>query len=260
MSVNQRENRMGNERYNYQGCLMRIIEYNGNNDMIVEFQDKYKTKVHCIYQAFCNGQVKNPYYPQVYGVGMIGNKYHAKPDEQITKEYDTWKQMLRRCFDIKHKEKCVEYKDVTCCEEWLLYENFYEWLHSQENFEKWSKGRRWAIDKDILVKGNKIYSPNTCCLVPQNVNSLFTKRNRLRGDLPIGVQRVNSCYRASCKNPFTNKQEKLHCRSTIIESFLDYKAYKENIVKQVAQIEYDKGNITKVCYEAMMNYKVEITD
>lgn len=257
---NKKENRVGETNVNHQGCLMKIVEYNSNNNMVIEFQDKYKARIHCIYQAFCNGQVKNPYYPQVCGVGMIGIKYHAKPNGKMTKEYSTWKSMLHRCFDIKHKEKYIEYKDIICCEEWLLYENFYEWLHEQPNFNKWLNSKRWAIDKDILVKNNKIYSPETCCLVPQNVNSLFTNRNRLRGDLPIGVQRVNKCYRAACKNPFTNRQEKLNCCSTAIESFLTYKIYKENIIKQVAEIEYSKGNITEKCYNAMLNYEVEITD
>ena len=42
--------------------------------------------------------------------------------------------------------------------------------------------------------------------------------------------------------------------------YLGYKPYKENIIKQVAQIEYDNGNITEECYQAMMNYEVEIDD
>lgn len=260
MGVSKIENRLGEEKLNNQGCLMKIVEYNGNNNMVVEFQDKYKARVHCIYQAFCNGKVKNPYYPQVCGVGMIGIEYKAKINGKITKEYDTWKSMLRRCFDIKHKEKYIEYKDITCCNEWLLYENFYKWLHSQENFDKWNNGYRWAIDKDILLKGNKVYSPENCCLVPQNVNSLFTKRKAYRGDLPLGVQRTGNYYYAVCKNPFTNKQEKFNYCLNVIEAFLAYKQYKENVVQQVAKIEYDKGNITQQCYDAMMDYKVEITD
>lgn len=48
----------------------------------------------------------------------------------------------------------------------------------------------WALDKDILVKGNKIYSPETCCFVPQEINNLFTKRKSCRGTLPIGVKYI----------------------------------------------------------------------
>ena len=258
--------RLEEKRLNKQGCLATIIEYNGANDMVVQFQDAYKEKVHTSYRHFLSGDVENPYYPSVYGVGILGAKYPAKINKKMTKEYDTWFQMIRRCFDKKVKDKQPTYKDVTCCEEWLLFENFYEWLHSQPNFDKWYRGRynkeRWCLDKDILIKGNKVYSPETCCLVPNNVNVLFTNRKNYRGNLPIGVIRHGNKFCAKCMNPFTDNksQEYLGDYSTPEEAFQAYKKYKESIIKQVAELEYSKGNITKQCYEAMMNYEVEFTD
>jgi hypothetical protein len=53
--------RLGEERYNNQGCLMRIIEYNRNNDIIVEFQDEHRAKVHAQYAKFIQGSIRNPY-------------------------------------------------------------------------------------------------------------------------------------------------------------------------------------------------------
>lgn len=250
--------RLGEKRVNNQGCLMVIVEYVDANNMTVEFQDKYQTKIHASYKNFNDGNIKNPYYPSVYGVGMVGVKYPTGADWKNTQEYKAWNHMLERCYSEKLKNNHPTYKDVTCCEEWLLFENFYEWLHSQENFNKWLNGDRWALDKDILVKGNKIYSPKTCCLVPPNINSLFTKRDR--GELPIGVKKSWNRYEANCVNPFTNKREYIGRYDTVEAAFQAYRFYKENIIKQVAQIEYDKGNITKQCYGAMMNYEVEITD
>ena len=169
--------------------------------------------------------------------------------------------MLTRCFDEKFKIKNPTYKDVTCCDEWLLYENFYEWLHSQENFEKWLEGKGWALDKDILVKNNKIYSPETCCLVPHNVNCVFLKRDKYRSDLPIGVDKVQNKFVAYCSNSIIKKtKEHLGTYPTIEEAFYSYKRYKEKLIRQIAYIEYSKNNITKDCYKAMMNYRVEITD
>ena len=134
-------------------------------------------------------------------------------------------------------------------------------MHNQDNFDKWLNGNRWTIDKDILIKGNKIYSPNTCCLVPENVNTLFTKCNAIRGNLPIGVRKCGNKFQAICMNHFTNKQRYIGSYSTPTEAFYSgYKPYKENLIKQVAKEEYSKGNITKMCYDAMMNYEVEITD
>ena len=90
---------------------------------------------------------------------------------------------------------------------------------------------------------------------------MFLKREAERGDYPIGVHYSKDGFVARCRNPFTNRNEELGCYSTPEKAFyLGYKPYKENIIKQVAQIEFDKDNITKECYESMMNYEVEIDD
>lgn len=256
----KKEHRIGEERLNNQSCLMKIITYNNANDIIVEFQDEYKGKVHTRYSHFLSGGVKNPYYPNVYRFGITGNKYAIRENGRQTKEYISWCNMLKRCFDEELKNTYKTYENVTCCEEWLLFENFYEWLHSQENFDKWLSGYRWDIDKDILIKGNKIYSPETCCLVPNRVNKLFVKQDRKRGLLPIGIVKTKCGFQVFCQNPFTNKQEPLGTYTNSVKAFCVYKIHKEDFIKQVAKIEYAKNNITKVCYEAMLNYEVEITD
>ena len=99
-----------------------------------------------------------------------------------------------------------------------------------------------------------------CCLVPQNVNCLLLKREALRGDLPIGVGRTGDRFEANCGNPFTGKRECLGHYETIEEAFNVYKQHRENYIKQMAKQEYEVGNITKVCYEALMNYVIEIDD
>lgn len=253
-------NRLGAENINRFGCLMKIVEYNSAQNIVVEFQDKYKGKVHTDYKRFQDGAVKNPYLPNVFGVGMIGTKYKSKENGKNIKEYETWHGVLERSYSNNLKQIRPTYKNITCCDEWLLYENFYEWIHSQENFDKWLNGKRWAIDKDILIKGNKIYSPETCCLVPMKVNALFIKSDSARGELPIGVRKHYKKFRASCRNPFTNKEEILGDFLTVSDAFNMYKQYKENIIQQIAKEEFANGNITEACYIAMTNYKVEITD
>lgn len=260
LSRKQKAERLGMEKLNNQGCLMRIIEYNSATNIVIEFQDRFKTKIKSAWKEFLNGSIKNPYYPKVYGIGMVGNKYQTTINHKQIKEYEAWCNMLRRCFNEDEKQKYPKYKDSSCCEDWLLFEKFYEWLHSQGNFNEWLKGDKWAVDKDILIKGNKIYSPETCCLVSSNVNGLFLKHDATRGDLPIGVSEHGIGFQARCSNPIINKEIYLGSYSTPTQAFNAYKKYKENLIKQVAEIEYDKGNITENCYKAMMNYKVEITD
>lgn len=257
----KKTDRLDEENINYQGCLMKIVEYRNRDSITVEFQDEHKGKMRTSYRNYLLGRVKNPYYPSAYGVGILGTKYPSKENGRDTKEYKTWFDMLKRCYNQIYKEKHTTYINIICCEEWLLFENFYEWLHSQSNFDKWYKNDKWMLDKDILVKNNKIYSPVTCCLVPQNVNKLFTKSDAIRGKYPIGVKKHGNSYQATCSNQIINKLKHLGTYSTPEEAFyLGYKPYKENIIKEIAQIEFNADNITKECYEAMMNYVVEITD
>ena len=262
----QKEQRLGEEKYNNQGCLMKIVEYNNCDNIFVEFQDEFKCKIHSKYSHFLSGGIRNPYYPNVFNVGIVGNKYPAKINGEHTKEYKAWQGMIARAYGYVAKEKRPKYEEVSCCDEWLNYETFYEWLHNQPNFDKWYNGDLWAIDKDILIKGNTIYSPETCCLVPLNINNLFTKADVSRGEYPIGVYfhiRLNKfCAQISKRNKQLNKnqQDFIGYYNTSEEAFRAYKQAKESYIKQIAKEEYDNGNITEQCYKAMMKYEVEITD
>lgn len=259
--INKRQERLGEEKFNNQGCLMKIIEYNTAKDIIVEFQDIYKGKVHTNYKNYRLGSVKNPYFPTVYGVGMCGNKYPTQYNNNDTREYITWHGMLERCFYEKRKIEYPTYKNAMCCDEWLNRDNFEEWLRCQINYDKFLNGN-FALDKDILFKGNKLYSPDTCCLVPEYVNTLFVKRDNDRGDLPIGVTKNgDNKFRARCNNPLIENHEvHIGTFNTTEEAFYAYKKYKESLIKEIAEIEYIKRNISKECYDAMMKYEVEITD
>ena len=232
---------------NISGLQMKCIEYYNSSNISVEFENGYV--VHNVqWGNFIRGRVKD-------------KSITTTKDGKLSKEYYTWIHMLDRCCNEKIKKQKPTYKDCICCDEWLSYENFYEWLHGQENFDIWSKLSWSAIDKDILVKGNKIYSPETCCLVPINVNSLFVKQDINRGDLPIGVFMRNGKYNAYCANPLLNKKAMLiGSYDNKEDAFLCYKHYKENLIKQIADIEYNNQTITKECRDAMYVYKVEIDD
>lgn len=208
----------------------------------------------------------------IYGVGFSNGKYPITiaPGKR-SKENETWRGILKRCYEQAYQQREPTYIGCTICEEWYCYDVFYEWIISQENYTKWKEGgQKWCIDKDICIKGNKIYSPDTCFLVPKNVNGLFTNRKLHRGELPIGVSysdKLNK-FLVYCMNPFQEKSQKaLRKHATYVgmyntkqEAFNAYKIYKENIIIRVAQEELDKGNITKECYLTMLKYKIDIND
>ena len=116
------------------------------------------------------------------------------------------------------------------------------------------------LDKDILFKDSKIYSPETCVFVPQRINALFVKSNGTRGDHPIGVyfHKREQKYVAQCRVLERDQQKFLGYFNTPKEAFQRYKEFKEEYIKQVAE-EY-KDKIPMKLYEAMLKWEVEITD
>ena len=126
---------------------------------------------------------------------------------------------------------------------------------------KWTDEINLQVDKDILIKGNKIYSSNTCSLVPQDINKLFVKDRNRRNELPIGVSKIKNSlkYRARYRN--NNVEINLGSYVSVEDAFNAYKITKENHIKQVAD-EYKAKypNFPQKLYDAMYSYEVEITD
>ena len=257
-SKNVAEERLGETRMMNCGEIAFIVNYSCYNDITVQFKATGEL-VKTTYSCFKNGNVKSHFTPSVYGVGIIGNEKLKDENGETIKSYSVWQNMLRRCCSDEFQKKYQTYKDCNVCEEWLNYSNFKKWY--DKNYYE-IDGERMDLDKDILVKGNKTYSPNTCVFVPQNINKLFIKSNKSRGKYPIGVyfRKDANKYKADCNIFYNGKRQYkyLGYYDNIEEAFNAYKEFKEADFKRVAD-EY-KDKIPYELYEAMYNYKVEITD
>lgn len=129
-----------------------------------------------------------------YGVGVFKKgKYKCKDKGLLTKEFICWKEMLKRCYSKTYSNN----KQCLVCEDWLDFQNFAEWYNN--NYYE-IDGERMALDKNIIKKGNRIYSPETCAFISQRINQLFTKCNARRGEYPIGVsyEKSQNKFRTSC--------------------------------------------------------------
>ena len=252
--------RIGEESINNFGSKMVTKEYRGCMDIDVYFPEYNWTFKHATYQSFKNGKIKCPYEPSIYGVGYLGEgKYVATENGKHKKEYCIWYDVLRRCYDPKVQEKYPTYKGCTVENYLLNFQNAAEWI--KNNYYE-VLGERMHLDKDILCKGNKVYSRETCIFVPERINTLFVKRDKSRGKDPIGVSDLPSGnYQATCSDGY-GKYIYLGVYSTKEEAFRVYKKYKEKVIKEV--IDSYEGKIPEAFYsrlkEAMYNYKVEITD
>lgn len=249
-------NRIGETQLNNFGSEIIITKYRKAIDIDVYFPEYDWTAEHKLYKDFKNGEIKCPYEPRVYGIGYIGEgKYKSKENGKHTKIYNTWKHMLMRCYDPKYHEKKPTYTGCEVAEEWLNFQTFAAWY--EDNYYE-IPGQTMSLDKDILVKGNKVYGPDTCVFVPQSINSLFTKSDAKRGELPIGVYYNNQKkkYRACCS--VNGKSKHLGYYDTPEEAFQAYKVFKEIYVNKVAN-----ENIELIPFElylAMIEYEVEYDD
>ena len=252
--------RTGEIHYNNSGEIFIILAYFNSVNITIKFVDGticYKRN----YGNIINGKIKNPNTLKttlIHNIGFIGEgKYSIKNNYNI---HLCWKSMLERSYSERYKSTNPTYVNCTVYERWYNFQVFAEWYEKNyiENF---------VLDKDILVKGNKIYSPDTCCFVPQEINSLFTKCDSKRGLLPIGVIKNGNKYYARVN--IYNKRIRSKILDTTTEAFNWYKFEKENHIKHQADVWTGRkiingkiipNFITENTYQAMINYQVEITD
>ena len=253
-------NRIGEKRFNNFGSEMIIIEYRTNKDIDVYFPKHNWTAENKEYQCFKKGNIKCVYDRSVYDVGYIGEgDYKVSENRKSTRVYNTWRHMLQRCYDEKLHEKHPTYKNCKVCKEWHNFQNFAKWYY--DNYYE-IEGETMCLDKDILYKHNKVYSPKTCVFVPQAINKLFVKRDNDRGESVIGTYPFQGKYVAQCSiinlKTGKSKHEYLGYYTTQEKAFEVYKYYKEKNIEEVA--DYYKGLVPERLYNALYNYEVEITD
>lgn len=234
-----------------------VVEYRRLDEVLIKFINTgyEKTTRMCL---ILDGKVKDNLKPSVYGVGVAGDEV-CIVNGIVLKEYKLWSSMLQRCYDDELKKKYPSYQYCTTEECFNFFTNFKIWCNKQIGFSsKDGSGSYFALDKDILVKGNKVYSPETCCFVPNEINNLLSPNKSRRGNHPVGVSfhKRDNKYQASLHVGSCRKH--LGCFVSAEEAFRAYKQAKEDHIKEVANKWRDQ--IDPRVYEALMNYQVEITD
>lgn len=247
------KSKLGEKHITNEGYEIEIIESFSYKNNTIRFQNGVvlnKKQYSCI----TKGRVKNPLHPSVGDVGYYGlGEHEAVINGKITKKYNTWSGIIKRSYSKITQERQPSYKNCLVDERWHNYQVFGDWFEENYNPEYMMD---WALDKDILVKGNKIYSPETCCFVPREINNLFLKTDASRGKSPIGVvERYNGFQVFISKSM---KRIPIGTYKTVEEAFQAYKTAKEVYIKEIA--DKWKDLISPNVYQAMYNYQVEITD
>ena len=195
--------------------------------------------------------------PKFYGKGHIGEgKYLPSINKR---ERSLWADLLKRSFCEKYHKGKPTYKDVEVCDEWLCFQNFAKWCEGQSFFNaKDDSSKSYQLDKDILAKGNKVYSPEACCFIPSQINSLFSYVKSTKGEYPAGVSYVKGRGNFHAYYSKNGKRVNLGYFKTPEQAFLAYKAAKESHIKFMANLWKDR--IDDKVYQALMNYEVHIDD
>lgn len=237
-------NRTGEKYFSPVHGYIEIINYYSAYNSTIKFDDGTILE-NIIFNHIKNDNIKNPNKPIIYNIGYFGiGKFTSK-----CKAYTIWKNIFSRCYDKKLQLIQTSYIDCYVDERWYNFQVFAKWFENnyRENFE---------LDKDILIKRNKIYGPDTCCFVPQEINKIFSKSEKSRNDICIGVYKRGDTYYTQIQK--FKKLIYLGTYDSFEEAFKIYKNTKEEYIKEVVEIW--KYKITHNVYQALKNYLIEITD
>ena len=250
---------------NYKDCVGKVCKSKSSGDFkIVKYNDKTNVEVQFLKTGFeavvelgsiRNGYIKDRYAPSVYGLGIVGTKYQIRVNGTLTKEYELWTGMLERCYSDTFKKKQPTYKDCEVSDNFLYYEYFYEWCNKQIGFGI----EGFELDKDLLIKGNKVYNEDSCVFLPAEINTVLVKNTASRGEHLIGVcwSKTANTFKATVRKS-KGKQEHLGYFKTELEAYNAYKQVKESFIKE--QAEKWKSHIDIRAYNALMNYEVSVDD
>lgn len=103
--------------------------------------------------------------------------------------YTKWQGMLNRAYGASSSRW---YNDVTVSESFKHYHIFKQWYLTQYLEEG------WELDKDLLLKGNKVYCASRCCFLPKEINSALAINRSLIPILAEKYRKVlnNDIYKA----------------------------------------------------------------
>lgn len=203
---------------------------------------------------------------RIYGVGINDSGYVVKKWQTVSMTdgkrnrkliwacpyYETWKTMLSRCYSEKMQERCPTYKGCTVCDEWLRFTKFKAWMEQQE----W-EGKQ--LDKDLLIVGNKVYSPETCVFVDRVVNAFIVDSKASRGDWPIGVSLSKSGkFKSYCCNWTTGKMDYLGLFSCPVKAHNTWLSHKLKLAKLLAAEQNDL-RVANALISRYEDYKEEHT-
>lgn len=209
----------------------------------------YQTPVAHIHQKQgCPNCGLNRLKKAICGVGVNDYGLPIKINEKHIDSYTCWRNMIMRCYDSKEQQKHPSYKGCVVCEDWLYFSNFNAWF--DKNYRK-----GYELDKDILSKDCKCYSPQTCLFVPKYINDLFRTRSDGKHGMGVRHEKRTNKYFAVVAIDGKTKYGKVYSNKK--DAYQEYKELKCAEIKRVAIEAKEKGDIDEKVFNALLNYRID---
>lgn len=189
----------------------------------------------------------------VFGLGVYTRGSHTSRDisGNRTKVYSLWASMLSRCQpDGAVQKRTNVYTGCEVHPEFIRFQDFAEWCHNQNGFHF----DGWELDKDILIPGNRIYGPDTCCFVPKHLNQLFTHKQANQGMYPTGVSYDKSRALFQAKIKIDGVTKSLGRFETPERAESAYKTAKYSEIHRLANVW--RQDLDPRIYTAILNYRI----
>lgn len=230
-----------------EGQLATVVEYRNCDEVYVSFDDSHDYTHRVKACHIKNGKVSNPYYPALYGIGYVGaGEFKATKNGKPTKEYMIWSAIFQRCYTTNRKINHRFYDNCTVSPEWHNFQNFAEW-YSKNEFS----GLGYHVDKDILEKGNTVYGPEFCVLVPRIINNTFQKRQKMSEQNHPYYSEKEKKYKITIQNGDTVVK---YSARTLDEAIEFYNNKKQELIRIMA--EQWRGKVDYRVYAALKNWRV----
>lgn len=238
------------EIYPTKNGSLTVLKYVKAIEILVQHNDEYGHKMWTRADFIRKGSVRNPFEKHENGCSFTGHGYcHTISPDMRSVIYSIWRCLVQRTLTDSYNKNRVRntYEDATICDEWHNFQVFCKFVNENKYFKK-----GFHLDKDLLVTGNKHYSPETCCFLPQVINGLIAINYETNNDLPVGVNRKYDYYEAAIS--YRGKRKRIGMYATPEEASAAYVQAKEAYVKELA-LEW-KDRIEPRAFEALMNWTV----
>ena len=183
----------------------------------------------------------------VLGVGINDYLGPTKIKGKHLPSYACWRALIARCYDVATLRQNPTYSNCVVCDEWLYFSKFKEWFDN--NYRD-----GYELDKDILSKDGKCYSPQTCLFVPKYINNLFRIRKDGKHGMGVRYDKITRKYFAVVTMRGKTKYGRFFDNKD--DAYKEYKIKKQEEINHIAKEALYKGEIDERTYQALINYEV----